>query len=157
MGYRFADTGNWNKQAFGAFIAAFIAVVTTIMTVQRSPDMGLVFFFLGLIPVLIGIFRGIHYMNRSSQDYIYLTPNELEINKGPLFPTKRANYYDIEYCVECHDNDRRLITINLINGKEITFHGEWLTENDFVELKNELVKRTKKDKLFRFRSNNKVL
>ena len=157
MGYRFADTGNWYKQASGAFIAAIIAVVSSVMTVKQSPDMGLLFYFLGLFPVLIGIIRGIHYMNRSSQDYVYLTPNELEVNHGPLIPTKRANYYDIEYCVEFHDYDRRLVTIKLNDGKEITFHGEWLTENDFIELKNELVKRTKNDKLFRFRSNNKVL
>jgi hypothetical protein len=157
MGYRFADTGDWNKQAFGGFMAALIAVVTTLMTVQRSPDMGLVFFFLGLIPVLVGIIRGIHYMNRSSQDYVYLTPNELEVNCGPLLSAKRANYYDIDYCIELHDYDRRLITIKPIDGKEINFWGEWLTENDFVELKNELVKRTRNDKLFRFRTNNRVL
>lgn len=157
MRYRFSDTSDWSKQAFGSFAAAVIALISMVLTVQRQPDMEVIFLSLGLLPVVIGVIRGIHYMNRSSQDYINLTPSELEVNHGPLLPTKRANYYDIAYCVEFHDYDRKIITIKLINDKEITFHGEWLTENDYAELKNELVKRTGNNKLFRFRGNDKVL
>jgi hypothetical protein len=157
MGYRFADTGDWNKQAMGSFFAAIIAIISTIIAVQQYHDMELLFFTLGLFPVFTGVVRGIHYMNRSSHDYIYLKPNELEVNRGPLLLTKRANYHDIAHCVEFHDYDRKIITIKLINSKEITFHAEWLTENDYMELKDELVKRTGKEKLFRFRASDTVL
>ncbi|WP_042143225.1 hypothetical protein [Paucisalibacillus sp. EB02] len=157
MGYRFAGTGDWYKKAFGSFFAAIIAIISTIMAMQQYHDLELLFLILGLLPVLTGVVRGIHYMNSSSQDYIYLTPNELEVNRGPLLLTKRANYYDIAHCVEFHDYDRKIITIKLINNKEITFHGEWLTENDYMELKNELVRRTGNEKLFRFRASDTVL
>ncbi|WP_010097835.1 hypothetical protein [Ornithinibacillus scapharcae] len=157
MGFSFDETYNWNKKANNAFISAIVAVFSLFMAMVSLQDFILEIIVIGFIPVLVGVLQGVYYMNRSNYDYVTLLPDALIINQGPFTPRKYVNYQDIEYCMEVHDNDKRLITIKTMDNKEIEFHGEWLSEDNLARLKKELVKRTQNEKLFRTREKISIL
>lgn len=157
MGYQFSETGKWYKQAFGSFFTSVFAFVSLMITAKQIVGIESIILLIGAIPVIGGIIHGVHYMNRPNLDYIYLTADALEINKGPLVPPKSILYRDIDHCDEFHDYDRIIVTVVLIGNKEVKFHGEWLRGDDFAEIKQELIKRTGNEKLFRYRVDSKMI
>lgn len=157
MGYQYLQTSKWIKEALWAFASAIIAILSAVLMANQIGGLEYIVFVIAIIPVALGIIQGFHYMNRPNQDYIYLASDELEINKGPLRPSKTINYRDIDHCDEFHDYDRIVVTIVRKDRKEIMIHGEWLSDNDFAELKQELINRTCNEKLFRYRVDSKMI
>lgn len=149
MGFCFDETYNWNKKASQAFLSAAIAVFSIFTTSIGFQDFIIEIILVGFMPVVVAVVQGVYFMNRSNYDYVTLRTDTLSINRGPFIPAKHVDYDDMDYCVEVYDYDKRLIIIKTKHDKEVHLNGEWLSGDDLVLLKKEMVKRTCNEKLFR--------
>ena len=83
-------------------------------------------------------------MTKQEKDYIYLEEDRLTINKGLFLPRKEVIYSNIDYCIVIGN----FLVFKLRKDKEEQINIEYLSDEDFALLREELKKRVKAD-LFR--------
>ncbi|WP_099159203.1 hypothetical protein [Virgibacillus ndiopensis] len=150
MGYKFTDENKWARKGINGFLTAIIGFMLIIVQIYLVDSIDSLLFYSSFISVLIGLLQGIYYMNRTQHDYIFLEENCLSIYRGPLFPRKKIEYNDINYCVEMSG----LIICYLKDDKEAQFNTEWLSVIDVVQIKKQLKLRVKVENVFRTEAEN---
>ncbi|MFA1819359.1 hypothetical protein ACDX78_03975 [Virgibacillus oceani] len=145
MEFRFTEEKNWGKKAYNGFGTALVGVFFIVFQVYlNGGSMDSLLIFIGFIPVIIGVTQGLYNMTRQEKDYVYLEEDLLTINKGLFLPRKEVKYVDINYCTVIGD----FLVFKLRKDKEEQINIEYLSDEDFALLREELKKRVKID-LFR--------
>jgi hypothetical protein len=143
--FQFTDEKNWGKKAYNGFGTALVAVFFIVFQFYlNGGTLDDLLIFLGFIPVIIGVTRGLYYMTKHEKNYIYLAEDHLAIYHGPILPRTEIYFSNIDYCSVVSN----LLVFSLKNNKEKQINTDFLSEDDFALLREELKKRVKAD-LFR--------
>ncbi|UOQ84419.1 hypothetical protein [Gracilibacillus salinarum] len=140
MHYHFIAQKKWKKEGISTLVFLCIVVIGFIFMLLdvniQGTTLWLSTIFISLI-ILFGVYKSYYYLTLPRRNYLIMNDDHVSIYRGPVLSRKLVSFDQVDRVVQINT----VILFKLENGKEEQIFTDFLSEEDTVEIKEQLKKK----------------